>query len=120
MVTEPVTDGEAFGVPVRLQGGPTSEGSGAHAAMLPLRCPRSAARLAPARAPVQPLARKHVELTDFGTLRSRPTNKELTHESWRNQADGHLDRTHWTPDATAVCTHSKPVAEGSDGPRRDA
>jgi len=43
-------------------------------------------------------------LTDFGTIRSRSSNEEMTHESWRNQADGRLNRTRQTPNATDVRT----------------
>jgi hypothetical protein len=70
-----------------------------------------------ARQASQPRARKYVELTDFGTIRSRSANKELTHESWRNQADGRLNRTRQTRDASAVCKHSNLDAEGSDAAR---
>jgi hypothetical protein len=65
----------------------------------------------------QPHARKHVELADFGTIRSRSTNEEITHESWRNQADGRFNRTRQTQDASAVCNHPNPDAEGSDATR---
>jgi hypothetical protein len=82
------------------------------------RCARSAARpRRSARQAVQPHARKRVELTDFGTIRSRSTNKEMTHESWRNQADGRLNRTRQTQDASAVCKQPNLDAEGSDAPR---
>jgi hypothetical protein len=46
-----------------------------------------------ARQTAQPHAQKYVELSDFGRIRSRSANKELSHESWRNQADGRLNRT---------------------------
>ncbi len=90
----------------------------------------SGARVAPharagARAKqVQPHARKFVELTDFGTIRSHlSSNKEITHESWRtrfetpegvDQADGRRVGTRETRDASAVCKHPNPDAEGSD------
>jgi len=53
------------------------------------RCCLSGARSAArsrrsARQAVQPHARKHVELSDFGTSRSRSANKDMTHESWRS------------------------------------
>jgi alpha/beta superfamily hydrolase len=50
-----------------------------------------------------------------------------THESWRtrfetpegvNQADGRLNRTRQTQDASAVCKHPNPDAEGSDANSR--
>ena len=50
-------------------------------------------------------------------IRSRSTNKELTHVSWQDQADGRLDRTRQTQDAPAVCKHPNPDAEGSDAAR---
>ncbi len=82
---------------------------------LPSRCARSAARFASgARRAVQPHARKHVDLTGFGTIRSRSANNELTHESRRNQADGRLNRTLERPDASAVCNQIYSDAEGSD------
>jgi hypothetical protein len=59
-------------------------------------------------------ARKFVELTDFGRIRSRSANKEISPESWRNQADGRLNRTRETRDASIVCKHPNPDAEGSD------
>ena len=64
---------------------------------------------------------------EFALARRLPSRarSELTHESWRtrcetaegvNQADGRLNRTRATRDASAVCKHPNPDAEGSVAP----
>jgi len=84
--------------------------SGARAAPHALSFSLSGARIAPhARAGARA---KHFSrmpgntssLPDLGTIRSRSSNKELSHESWRNQADGRFNRTRQTRDASDAPT----------------
>jgi hypothetical protein len=110
MVTEPFTDDKAFGVPVGFREQPSA----------PVRA--SASRHSARQAAT--ISHPAADSTSSGEASGlRPdsshlsTNKELTHKSWRsrsgtpegvNQADGHLNRTRQTRDASAVRKQRSP------------
>ncbi len=84
------------------------------------RCARSAARFAPsARKAVQPHARKYVELSDFGTIRSRSTKEMEAHKELTEQARAFPGRSASGPAITSrACANEslQPRAEGAARP----